>query len=177
MFKIKFFHKRQAIKDLQSQLHKINDLSPFDYDTYLTITSRFVKRYFGENSDLHNQISKFNFNDFSTLPEELKDVNIEGKRWLKKIEAISFIQSCLHIIQIDGIVQQNRIFLPDILEIVRKYSLTATIVVAIFYLGKWIESNSIHDEVKSIESKCDSLSKSNVNLSFTVDSLARCCNK
>jgi len=177
MFKIKFFRKNEAVKDLQGQLHQINSLTPFDFDTYKTITARIVKKYFGENSDLHNQISSFNFSDFATIPEELRDANIEGKRWLKKVEAISFIESCLLVLQKDGIIQQNRIFMPDAVELARKSSLSAVILTGIFLFGKWIEANSIHDEVKVIETKCDSLTNSNTKLSVTIDSLTICCQK
>jgi len=117
MFKV-FFRRNEAIKELQNQLRQINDLTPFDYDTYKTITARIVKKYFGEGSDLYHQISTYNFSDFNTLPEELRATNIEGKRALKKIEVASFIETCLLVIEKDGIIQQNRIFMPDALELV-----------------------------------------------------------
>lgn len=62
---------------------------------------------------------------------------------------------------------------PDLLETVRKYSLTATILLASFYAGRWVESNSIHEETKDLRNKNESFKGYIKSMSLTIDSLDR----
>lgn len=148
---------------------------------FLIDLEAFIKVVFNQDSKYLSQ-----FNSIKFFPNEnLKRLNKDNLKTLKEDtwgKAIRRLGLLLMRIEAELQLTKKPTLNPistkdsskyDLVELVRKYSLSAIILTGVFFLGQWIERNSIHQETQKIQSKYDSLKAVNLSLVQRLDSLMR----
>jgi hypothetical protein len=100
-------NKRSAIKILEIQKKKLEDVNLYKDETWVFQTASYIKDFFGESSAEYNFISQFTFGVvvLNTTPPD--EVRILFKNKEEKVS--KFLDNCIETIRIKGILKTEKL--------------------------------------------------------------------
>ena len=158
-------------------------------EKFMVDLEAFIKVEFGKDSDYINEFKEINFLPTKTEKalnsDRLDELN--DYKWKSAIGRLRLL-----FMKMEAEIKLEHTLTPStdlklsnpskfemVTEFLRKYGLSGPFftlaITGSFFLGRWIEQNSIHQEKQEIQAKYDRLNQDNLTLMARIDSLTECC--